>query len=93
MDSDKKVILGVLAGAAIGVAIGMLLAPDSGSNTRKKIAGKGAEYIDDLEEKFNDLLDKMGAKAKEAKEEDLLVADHSDRTPESGFAEAAAPVK
>ena len=52
-----KVLLGVLAGVAVGATLGILLAPDKGENTRKKISDKGDEYADDLKEKFGDLLD------------------------------------
>ena len=36
--SAGKTILGVIAGASIGAIAGILLAPDKGSATRKKIA-------------------------------------------------------
>lgn len=38
MGSNGNTVLGVLAGTAIGAAIGILFAPDKGSETRKKIA-------------------------------------------------------
>ena len=40
----SKTILGILGAAAAGVAIGMLFAPDKGTNTRKKLAKKGKNY-------------------------------------------------
>ena len=46
-----KVLLGVLAGLAAGAVLGILLAPDKGSETRKKILSKGEELADDLKEK------------------------------------------
>lgn len=32
---NGKVLLGVLAGVAVGATLGILFAPDSGTNTRK----------------------------------------------------------
>lgn len=43
-----KVLLGVLAGVAAGAAIGILLAPAKGTDTRKKIARNAT----DLKDKF-----------------------------------------
>lgn len=37
MNTTVKVLSGFLAGAAVGTIAGILLAPDKGSNTRKKI--------------------------------------------------------
>ncbi len=52
---EGKIVLGVLAGLAAGAVLGILLAPDKGANTRKKIAGKGSKYMDDIKEKLNDV--------------------------------------
>ena len=51
-----KIILGVLAGVAAGALIGILFAPDKGTEMRKKIVHKGEEYVDNLKEKVNDIL-------------------------------------
>lgn len=67
--NSGKVVLGVLAGLAAGAILGILFAPDSGVNTRKKIARKGEEYIDDLKDKFNDFVDHVADKVEKAKEE------------------------
>lgn len=53
-----KILLGTLAGIAIGAVVGVLLAPDKGSETRKKITKKGTEYKDGLKEKYDGLKDK-----------------------------------
>lgn len=60
--STGKVLLGILAGIAAGATLGILLAPDKGSNTRKKILKKGDDYAEELGSKFNDFI--AGAKDK-----------------------------
>ena len=52
MKSTAKIILSVTVAAAAGAAIGLLLAPEKGSELQKKIR-KGAE---DLFSNFNSLL-------------------------------------
>ena len=54
--SKSKLVTGVLAGAAIGAVFGILLAPDKGSETRKKIAKKG----NDLSGSVKDGIGKIG---------------------------------
>lgn len=67
--SSGKVLLGIFAGVAAGAVLGILFAPDKGSNTRKKIMTKGGEYIEDLENKFNELMDRISEKLEMGKEE------------------------
>ncbi|HCE57396.1 MAG TPA: gas vesicle protein [Prolixibacteraceae bacterium] len=67
--NSGKVVLGVLAGLAAGAILGILFAPDSGVNTRKKIVRKSEEYIDDIKDKFNEFVDHVADKVEKAKEE------------------------
>ncbi len=67
--STGKVVLGVLTGVAVGAILGILFAPDKGSETRKKIAGKGHDMADGLKEKLDSLLAGMTEKFEAAKEE------------------------
>lgn len=48
MTNDQKVIVGFLCGVAAGALAGILLAPSSGEETRKKIADKAGDLKDDL---------------------------------------------
>ena len=48
MDTKSKVILGILGAAAAGVVIGMLVAPDKGDETRKRIKKTAGEWADSL---------------------------------------------
>jgi gas vesicle protein len=57
--SSGKVLLGVLAGVAAGALIGILFAPDKGTETRKKIVRKSEDYVDEVKDKFNGLVDDM----------------------------------
>jgi gas vesicle protein len=75
--SSGKVLLGLLAGVAVGALLGVLFAPDKGSVTRKKIAKKGEDYADDLKEKFNEFLENISEKFEEVKED---VSDFAERT-------------
>jgi len=53
--NNGKLIVGILAGVAAGALLGILFAPDKGSETRKKIMRKGKQYMDDLKENMNDI--------------------------------------
>lgn len=60
-----KTTLGLLAGIALGVGIGMLLAPDKGSETRKKLADSASDFFDKLKSFVNsDEEDKQNASRK-----------------------------
>ena len=62
-------LIGALAlGTAIGAALGILFAPEKGSETRKKIAAKGNGLSDTMKEKVQDFLEKF--KEEEEKVED-----------------------
>ena len=58
-----KAFLGILAGLAAGVTIGVLFAPVKGSKTRKRIGRKGEDLVDaindSIDEKFDELLGAM----------------------------------
>ena len=64
-----KILLGVLAGVAIGATLGILFAPGKGSSTRKKISKKKDAYADELEEKFEKFVDNITEKFETVKEE------------------------
>ena len=55
--SSGKILLGVVAGAAAGAILGLLIAPGKGSATRKRIARTGLEYADEANDKFNEYVD------------------------------------
>ena len=55
--STSKILLGLLAGAVAGAAIGILFAPDKGSETRRKISEESNDLADNLKGKLNNLVD------------------------------------
>jgi gas vesicle protein len=65
--SSGKVVMGVLAGMAVGALLGVLFAPDKGSETRKKMAEKGGDMADGVKDKLNKLIDELNRKIDEAK--------------------------
>ncbi len=67
--STGKVMLGVLAGLAAGAVLGILFAPDKGTNTRKKISKKGDDYVEEIRSKFDDFLGSITEKFETAKED------------------------
>lgn len=60
--SKEKIIFGALAGIAVGALLGVLFAPDKGSVTRKKIFRKSDDYLDELKNRFEELLGNMAKK-------------------------------
>lgn len=67
--SNTKVILGFVAGAAVGALAGILFAPDKGSKTRNKIAGKAGDITDSLKDSFNKFVDGVKEKYHDAEED------------------------
>ncbi len=66
--NSGKILLGVLAGVAAGATLGILLAPDSGENTRKKISKKGEDYAGSLKSQFGNLVNSLNSEVDEFKD-------------------------
>lgn len=73
--STGKIVLGTLAGLAIGAIAGILFAPEKGSTTRKQIMDKGDDYVDELKSKFDDFVDSINEKFETTKKDAEEFAD------------------
>ena len=59
MNTTVKVLSGFLAGAALGTIAGVLIAPDRGSNTRKKIKDESKRLSHDITESVTHAVDAL----------------------------------
>jgi len=73
--SNSKTVLGFLAGAAVGSILGILFAPDKGTETRRKLSETGSDVTDSLKSKFNDFVDGIRDTYKGVKDEAEDVAE------------------
>ena len=58
-NNTGKIIGAVLVGAAIGGILGILFAPDKGSETRKKILAKGEDFKDLIQDKITGIISQI----------------------------------
>ena len=70
MSTRNNGLIALLAGAAVGLGLGILFAPDKGSKTREKIKDGLDDLKDEVKTKFNSL--EGEAKEKFAKSKDEL---------------------
>ena len=73
--SSSNFISGVLVGALAGLTAGILLAPEKGTETRKRLREKGNDLANTVKDKFNkysgdgeDMLDEAGLRAHPVKQ-------------------------
>ena len=59
MNNTSKILAALAIGVAAGAVIGILFAPDKGSETRKKISDQGKKLGEDLKNKFNEVKEKL----------------------------------
>lgn len=59
MSAKTKLVLGLIGAAAAGVVVGLLLAPDSGTATRKKITGTAGDWGSHLGDLFSSAKDSV----------------------------------
>ena len=65
-DSKGKVIFSLLAGATAGIVAGLLLAPETGDDTRSNLRKSASKWAGDLSKMAQDALAKLQAPADEA---------------------------
>ena len=59
MKDSRNLIGGLIAGTAMGIAIGMILAPTSGASTRKRIVDGSVKLKDDLLTTVDDSMENL----------------------------------
>lgn len=59
MTTKSKVILGLAGAAAAGVLVGLLLAPDKGTEVRKKISQTAGDWASHLADLFTNAKDEI----------------------------------
>jgi gas vesicle protein len=66
MKDTQKILAGFIVGLAAGVAAGILLAPSSGEETRKRLAASAGGIAEELNKKLAGSLGKVSAMAESA---------------------------
>ena len=79
MANTGKILAALIIGATAGAALGLLFAPDKGSETRKKITGKASLLNDEIKNRFN----KSKVAANDIKERVMNRADEIKNTSQS----------
>ena len=74
-----QLLLGVVVGLTAGAMLGVLFAPKKGAVTRRFIAQKGNNYVDEMKDRFNESLITVNHKI-----DSLKVADIYDLASYSG---------
>ncbi|MHA6278995.1 YtxH domain-containing protein [Salinimicrobium sp. CAU 1759] len=67
MAKSGSTFLALLTGAAIGAGLGMLYAPESGEETRRKLGENARRTQDDLNKRYRETSSNLSQKAKKAK--------------------------
>lgn len=59
MNNSGKILAAAAAGIAAGAVLGILFAPDKGTETRKKITDQGKKIADGVKDKLNKSKEKL----------------------------------
>jgi len=67
--SKVNVVIGALAGIALGALLGVLFAPEKGTETRNKISKKSKAAKDSLKHKIDEFVENISDHFEKVKEE------------------------
>ncbi len=67
MANTGSTLLALITGAAIGAGLGLLYAPESGENTRKKLRKDAEEAQDRISKRYKETSSNLSEKAKKAR--------------------------
>lgn len=67
MANKGSTFLALLTGAAVGAAVGLLYAPDSGDKTREKLGKDARKAQDDFNRRYQETSSNLSSKAKKAR--------------------------
>ena len=84
-----RIIFGILAAMGVGTILGILFAPDIGSETRKKISNKTRDLSDELNTKVNEAVNSVNKKMETLKEETSRMAATMKKRTEEAMADYA----
>ena len=79
MKNSSKILIALGAGVALGGILGLLFAPEKGSDTRKKMADAGKRMADNLKDsinkgktKFSEMKDELAARMESVNEKEYV---------------------
>lgn len=100
MSNNGKVLLGIVTAAAAGAVIGMLFAPEKGTDFRQKLSGSANDLLDELtnalsrgKEEAGSLVNKWGSEASRFKDKVVHEADAMKDRVQGDYQNAKGKVK
>ena len=64
-----KVLLSMLAALSIGAIFGVLMAPEKGTKTRRRISDDGHDMLSNISSKFDEFIESLSMKVENVKDD------------------------